>query len=370
MATARSSVVHARHHLVTAAPRRRATRLIAAVAAAGSVGTALALATPGWSAAAPSPSPTIRSVEARIAAINTQAEKITEAYDAARGRLADFKGKVRAARATLAKDQKVLDGMQGRIQAIATAAYESGGLSDATTLLQTGNPASVANRTSQLAVVAQTRRAELAQALAADRAVRADRASYTAQLAAERATVASIATKRHQIQALLAKEQRTLDSLKAAQRRRLAEQRARERAQALAARRAYHPAPAATQHASYSGPATGSAATAVKFAYAQLGKPYVYGGAGPNSYDCSGLTMASWAAAGVSLPHNAAAQQASIPAVSLSALQPGDLVFFGSPAYHVAIYIGGGRIIQAPHTGAYVEITPLSYMTPSGAGRP
>jgi cell wall-associated NlpC family hydrolase len=143
-----------------------------------------------------------------------------------------------------------------------------------------------------------------------------------------------------------------------------------------AARRAYVAQQvAATSHAvaqrhMYNGPATGQAAAAVQFAYAQLGKPYVYGGAGPNSYDCSGLTMRAWEAAGVSLPHNAAAQQASIPAVSLASLQPGDLVFFGSPAYHVAIYIGGGRIIQAPHTGASVEITPLAYMPPSGAGRP
>ena len=80
--------------------------------------------------------------------------------------------------------------------------------------------------------------------------------------------------------------------------------------------------------------------------------------------------MSAWAAAGVSLPHNAAMQQSEIPAVSTSDLQPGDLVFFGDPAFHVAIYIGGGNIIQAPHTGADVEITPLSYMPPTSAGRP
>ena len=56
--------------------------------------------------------------------------------------------------------------------------------------------------------------------------------------------------------------------------------------------------------------------------------------------------------------------------MSISDLQPGDLVFFGDPAFHVAIYIGGGNIIQAPHTGADVEITPLSYMPPTSAGRP
>jgi cell wall-associated NlpC family hydrolase len=109
----------------------------------------------------------------------------------------------------------------------------------------------------------------------------------------------------------------------------------------------------------------------VRFAYAQLGKPYVYGAAGPSSFDCSGLTMRAWGAAGVALPHNAAAQQSMLHYVAQSSLQPGDLVFFGSPAYHVGIYIGGGRFIHAPHTGDVVRIENLSYMPSfSGGGRP
>jgi cell wall-associated NlpC family hydrolase len=80
--------------------------------------------------------------------------------------------------------------------------------------------------------------------------------------------------------------------------------------------------------------------------------------------------MRAWQAAGVSLPHNAAAQQAMSSPVSLSAMQPGDLVFFGSPAYHVGIYIGGGRMIAAPHTGAVVSIQSLAGYPPTGAGRP
>jgi cell wall-associated NlpC family hydrolase len=78
--------------------------------------------------------------------------------------------------------------------------------------------------------------------------------------------------------------------------------------------------------------------------------------------------MRAWGAAGVSLPHSAAGDQSMLPAVSLSAMEPGDLVFYGRPAYHVAIYIGGGRIIQAPHTGANVEISSVGSAT--SAGRP
>ena len=117
-------------------------------------------------------------------------------------------------------------------------------------------------------------------------------------------------------------------------------------------------------------PVSSGAATAVSTAKAQLGKPYVYGGAGPDSFDCSGLTMYAWHAGGVSLPHSAEMQRESIPAVAISQLQPGDLVFFGSPAYHVGIYVGNGQMIDAPHTGANVEYDSIFWSDLSGAGRP
>src|SRR5207248_6265633 len=143
---------------------------------------------------------------------------------------------------------------------------------------------------------------------------------------------------------LLAQARALLNSLRASDRARL-QRAAGADAAAMSALRG-----------SYDGPASGRAGTAVRFAYDQLGKPYQYGGSGPNSYDCSGLTMRAWGAAGVALPHNAAAQQGQTRYVSGGNLQPGDLVFFGSPAYHVGIYIGSGRMIAAPHTGDVVKI--------------
>jgi cell wall-associated NlpC family hydrolase len=117
-------------------------------------------------------------------------------------------------------------------------------------------------------------------------------------------------------------------------------------------------------------PASRGAAAAISAARAQLGKPYSWGGSGPNSFDCSGLTAWAWRAAGVGLPHNAAAQQGTGRSVSRGALQPGDLVFFGSPAYHVGLYIGDGMMIHAPTTGDVVKVSSLSYMSDySGATR-
>jgi cell wall-associated NlpC family hydrolase len=108
------------------------------------------------------------------------------------------------------------------------------------------------------------------------------------------------------------------------------------------------------------------AAIALATARAQLGKPYVWGADGPSSFDCSGLTMFAWHAAGVSLPHNSWAQQDAIKAVPVDKMQPGDLVFYPG---HVGIYIGHGQMIHAPHTGANVEVAPLQSDI-IGAGRP
>jgi cell wall-associated NlpC family hydrolase len=112
------------------------------------------------------------------------------------------------------------------------------------------------------------------------------------------------------------------------------------------------------------------AAAAIAFAEAQLGKPYVYAASGPDAYDCSGLTMMAWAAAGVSMPHYSGAQYAMFPHVPLDQLQPGDLLFWGpGGSEHVAMYIGGGLQIAATHTGDYVRIQSMG-SDPVGAARP
>jgi len=117
----------------------------------------------------------------------------------------------------------------------------------------------------------------------------------------------------------------------------------------------------------YTGPTTTQAQKAVAFAYAQLGCPYVYGGTGPcpRGYDCSGLAQAAWAAAGVQIPRDSYSQWAGLPHVPLSSIEPGDLLIYNGEG-HVAIYVGGGYIIDAPHTGLDVEKIPES--TPWYAG--
>ncbi len=115
--------------------------------------------------------------------------------------------------------------------------------------------------------------------------------------------------------------------------------------------------------------ATGASAV-VSYARAQVGDPYVWGAVGPDSFDCSGFTMAAWAQAGVSLPHNSGAQMGSGTPVSTDSLVPGDLVFYYSPVSHVGIYVGDGQIVHAGNPAIGVTTAPLHQMPLVGAVRP
>jgi cell wall-associated NlpC family hydrolase len=126
---------------------------------------------------------------------------------------------------------------------------------------------------------------------------------------------------------------------------------------------------------SSSGTASGAQA-AIDYARDQIGKPYVWAADGPDTFDCSGLTMRAWEHGGVSLPHYSVAQYEQSGRVSLSDIRPGDLVFFASNSndyrtiYHVGLYIGGGDMIEAPYTGENVRISSIYRASLFGAARP
>jgi cell wall-associated NlpC family hydrolase len=312
----------------------------------------------GIGVAAPTTPLTSTQIKAQIDALNEKAEAITERFNSARDRLAELQKQSRLTQRQLERDQATLTKSERKLAAQAAAAYRTGGLDAAMSLVSSGSPQTFLSQTSTLQEVAHYQASQVAAANAAQRTMNAAQSLHSAQVKQQRETLASITAQRNQINTLLSQRKALLSRLTTAARAQYNAQ-----ANAVAARQL-------ALRSSYTGPASGQAAAAVQFAYNQLGKPYYYGGAGPNSFDCSGLTMRAWGAAGVALSHNAAAQQSSIPGVSLGALQPGDLVFFGSPAHHVGIYIGGGRMIHAPHTGTVVQITSLSSYPPTTAGRP
>ena len=109
---------------------------------------------------------------------------------------------------------------------------------------------------------------------------------------------------------------------------------------------------------------------ALAFATAQIGKPYVWGAEGPDSYDCSGLTSQAWAAAGLPIPRTSQEQWRLLPHVSLADMRPGDLIIYYKDASHVAMYAGGGKILQAPRPGRDVTLSEAGAMPVLGVVRP
>jgi cell wall-associated NlpC family hydrolase len=109
---------------------------------------------------------------------------------------------------------------------------------------------------------------------------------------------------------------------------------------------------------------------ALAFALDQVGKPYVYGGTGPDSYDCSGLAQRAWSAAGVHIPRTTRQQAVTGATVPVSQAKPGDLVIFYPDASHVGLYAGQGKVVVAPHAGAVVAVQQMKWMPVYAVRRP
>ncbi|WP_244305542.1 C40 family peptidase [Kitasatospora cheerisanensis] len=118
------------------------------------------------------------------------------------------------------------------------------------------------------------------------------------------------------------------------------------------------------------GSASEAGRRAIAFALAQQGKPYLWGGAGPDAFDCSGLTSQAWLAAGVALPRTSQEQWAELRRIPLRELRPGDLIIYHDDAGHVALYLGGGTVVHAPHTGTVIKLAPVTMLPILGAVRP
>jgi cell wall-associated NlpC family hydrolase len=237
---------------------------------------------------------------------------------------------------------------QERVGEIAAAAMRDGHLNMARSLLAGGSPETFLQRLMAYEQLSLEQKSVIDAAVSDSKAVDAAKSAVDAQVAKAATLQKTLAARKAQI----AKDLKKWEEL---------------RRQLYA--KAYGTNNTGTT-VSYNGQASGSAATVVKFALAQQGKPYVFAADGPGSYDCSGLTMAAWRQVGVSLPHSAHRQYNQINHVSKANLQPGDLVFFYSDIHHVGIYIGGGKVVHAPTTGDVVRVADMSSMPYAGAGRP
>jgi cell wall-associated NlpC family hydrolase len=352
--------------------RVRAAQLVVAVGACTAVSLALL---PGVGMA--DPKPTIAEVQARVDALQDQADIAAEDVQEATLQRDALAKKAQAAQAEVAARQAALDASRAQLGKLAAASYRSGSPVNGLALVMSSDSAqSYLTRSADLQHLQQARTDQIS-AVQADK-VRVAEASVQVEkdLAAQKAVEDTVAAKQKAIQDSLNQQQALLNQLTAEQKAQLAAAKAAREAAALKAAQAQAAAArasrarAAQPQATYAGPASGRAAAAVQMAYAQLGKPYHYGAGGASSFDCSGLTSFAWRAAGVALPHSSRAQYASGRKVAQSDLQPGDLVYFGRPIHHVGIYIGNGQMINAPQTGELVRVQAAFRSDYVGATRP
>lgn len=209
---------------------------------------------------------------------------------------------------------------------------------------------------------------ELAQAQNISVSLARQRQAALEEIARERAAARARAAAEKAAREQAAREAREARARAAAERRQAREQRRNSQTSSDTPRPA-SPPPAPAPSLPQPPRGSGGADQAIAFAKAQLGEPYVWGAAGPDAWDCSGLMMGAWGSAGVSLPHYSVAQYYAGTPISVGELRPGDLVFWGTSSspdsiHHVAMYIGDGLIIQAPRTGRDVEIDNMYYWEP------
>ncbi|MGO9027082.1 MAG: C40 family peptidase [Acidimicrobiales bacterium] len=326
----------------------------------------------------------LNAEQAQIAALNGQ-------YEAASYHLSQVDAQITATESQLAADQAVVSKDEAQLRTQAVADYMSDGTTSQLTQMFSGNNTTAGIRNEYAAIstgnvtdtvdglhTAQTHLQAQQSALQADQQ---QAAAETTSLATSKSQATNLAgqyqsqlsSANAQVQNII--NQQAAAAAAAAQAAAQAKLAAAQAAQAAAQRQAA----AATSSGSSGGgagigsavaagplpPLAAGAAGAVQAAEQEVGVPYVWGGASPAGFDCSGLVMWAYAQVGVSLPHYSGAQYEDTTQIPLADIEPGDLLFYGpGGSEHVAMYVGGGEMIEAPYTGADVHITPIR----TGAG--
>jgi peptidoglycan DL-endopeptidase CwlO len=351
---------------------RPTSRMSRSLAVAGAVALIVGLsATSGQAAPGATPSAPTTSAQAlaQLKAFNEQFEKVTEQYNDARITLAKRTALSKAATAKATAIAKTVSAFRGRIKQLVTSESRSDPFGTFGAMLSSSSPGDFAAQASIIDVVSSRRSAVLTAATkASTAAAKAASGAAAAQAAAAKLT-ADLSAKRTLLSKQAAQSKAMFDRLSASERQSFLDSQAQpspDRASRDETRTtSVQSAPPVADV-----PASGGAATAIAAARSKLGSPYVWAASGPSSFDCSGLTMYAWGRAGVSLPHSSALQMSSGRRVSVSSLQPGDLVFYGLPVHHVALYVGGGQVIHAPQTGDVVRYASVDMMPITGAVRP
>ncbi len=295
-----------------------------------------------------------QAAERHLAAIQHEAEARIEAYDAIHQKFVNTRNALRLNRQSLRVARANLKAAEARLTASLTETYKTGGEDAVSYLLAARSIGELVDQMQVMQRVNGINKTLLNQVTRYKAEVSTRQARLATQLKLVKAQQKASAAAKRQVLAALDRQRTYISNLKASIQRIITERQnaAQQAAQAAAGTGTTLgniPAP----------PSSTLGGQAVAIAEQYLGVPYVWGGASPDGFDCSGLVMYVYAQLGVSLPHNALMQYNALPHVPTSDLEPGDLVFFYGFG-HVGIYIGGGMIIHAPHSGTVVQISSMS----------
>lgn len=316
-----------------------------------SVGIAFGLVLSPMGAAVADPKPTISQAKAKLEKLNDKADKVVDQYNTATERYKKAKSTYVKLNDGYKRKLETVADLRAQVINMAVDSYRLGGdVISLPGLIGAGNPEDFLSRLAVAGQMSQERAQKLAAFDRENRGLKAERDKAQEALEAADSERDGVEKERSEILKLIAEQKKLLKKLGA-----------------------YNPGNPSSAGIKYTGSASGNAAAVLRFAYAQVGKPYVYGGTGPGGFDCSGLTQAAWQAGGVSLPRTTWQQWAwgADRKVSLDDLQPGDLIF-SEGLGHVSIYAGNGEIVHAPQTGDVIKVVQLSDYgrTLAGAVRP
>lgn len=284
------------------------------------------------------PKPTIKQAKAKLEKLNAKADQVVERYNQATERYKKARKAYGQLNDSYKRKLTTVAGLRTQLVTMAVDTYQGGNLGGMPALMSDGNPTGMLNNLALVDQMADERSERIAAFDRENRGLVTERAKAKDALGVADKERDAVAGDRAEVLKLVGQQKKLLVKLGA-----------------------YRTGDPNSTGIQYTGPASGNAAAVLSFAFAQVGKPYQYGGTGPGGWDCSGLTQASWRAGGVSLPRTTWEQWSwgGSRKVSLDALEAGDLIF-SEGLGHVSIYAGDGKIVHAPQTGDVVKVVNLS----------
>ncbi|MBM7054862.1 MULTISPECIES: NlpC/P60 family protein [Streptomyces] len=296
------------------------------------------------------PKPSKSEVKAKVDKLYHEAEAATEKYNGAKEQQDNLKKEVDALQDKVARGQAELNTLRTELGSIATAQYRSGGIDPSVALFLASDPDSFLDQASALDQLTVKQTESLQKIQSKQRTLAQQRKEAQDKLGDLADVRKALGENKKKYQGKLADAQQLLNTLTQAERTKMAQE--EQRASRAASDRV---------ELGNEAPASNMGAAALSAAATQIGKPYVSGGSGPNSYDCSGLTQWAFAQAGVSITRTTYTQQNDGQRIGRSQLKPGDLVFFNGLS-HVGFYAGNNQILHAPKPGTVVRYESMDYM--------